>query len=1078
MNRLLLLTIFLMSTVASLAQGVTTSSINGVVKDQKGEPLPGATIIAVHTASGTQYGTSSRVDGGFTIPNARVGGPYTITTSFVGYHDDKRENIYLSLGQTYNLKIQLSEATVELESVVVTFSGGDVFNSERTGASTNISQNQINTLPTVGRNLTDFTRLTPQVIVTANQGISIAGANNRYNSIFIDGAVNNDVFGLSETGTNGGQANSISPISIDAIEEFQVVIAPFDVRLGGFAGGGINAVTRSGSNKFSGSVYTFFRNENLSGKTPTDNSDLERKKLDNFTAQTTGFRLGGPIIKDRLFFFVNAEVQRDKTPQPFDYGTYNGAVTQDQVDGLSDFLKTSYGYDPGGYLDNPSETKSDKFLIRLDYNISDNHKLTLRHSYTKGEAFKRARSSNSTINFGNNSEFFPSTTNSSAIELKSSFGNSKSNNLILGYTNVLDDRGSIGQDFPRVTINDGTNRIIFGTEPFSTINQLKSKIFTLTDNFTIYKGKNVWTFGTHNEYASFYNAFIGNAFGTYTFADLNAFLTGANSTDYERSYSLVDDVPGDGTEAAADFQTLQIGLYAQDEITINPNFKLTAGLRIDVPMFLNNPKPDDYFNSTVIPKIIAEGYDLQGASVGEVPQPQLMFSPRVGFNYDLKGDQTTQLRGGVGIFTSRIPYVWPGASYNNNGVLVGAIPGNANPKVAFRPDPYDQYTGPDVGAAVASPSGDINIFAKDFKFPQVFRASLAVDHQFPGGLTATLEGIYSKTLNNINYEQFNVKQPTVNLAGWDNRPRWNRTDAVDPTYRHILLGTNTNKGYSYNITAQLRKNFPFGLSTNIGYTFGQSKVLNEGTSSQNSSQWRFIENVNGKNRLDLSYSDFDLGSRIVASISYRKEYLKHFATTISLFYNGQSGARYSYIYRGSLLNDDPQANNTDNDLIYVPRYYDTYAEALANGEIRFVPITGTTPVSEDQQWADLNEFIESDDYLRSRRGKYAERNGARVPFTNVVDLRVLQDFFVTIGSTRHTLQISFDVFNFTNMLNKDWGRQYFNTNDNFRLIEYVNLGPDNIPNFRFAKPATKLNIDDSGLISSRWQAQLGIRYSF
>ena len=330
MNKLLLLTIFLMSTVASWAQGVTTSSISGVVKDQKGEPLPGATIIAVHTASGTQYGTSSRVDGGFTIPNARVGGPYTITTTFVGYHDDKREDIYLSLGQTYNLKIQLSEAAVELESVVVTASAGDVFNSERTGASTNISQNQINTLPTVGRNLTDFTRLTPQVIVTANQGISIAGANNRYNSIFIDGAVNNDVFGLSETGTNGGQANSISPISIDAIEEFQVVIAPFDVRLGGFAGGGINAVTRSGSNKFSGSVYTFFRNENLSGKTPTDNPDLERKKLDNFTAQTTGFRLGGPIIKDRLFFFVNAEVQRDKTPQPFDYGTYNGAVTQDR----------------------------------------------------------------------------------------------------------------------------------------------------------------------------------------------------------------------------------------------------------------------------------------------------------------------------------------------------------------------------------------------------------------------------------------------------------------------------------------------------------------------------------------------------------------------------------------------------------------------------------------------------------------------------------------------------------------------------------------------------------------------------
>ncbi len=1078
MNRILLLAFVLLVSGTAFAQGVTTASISGVIKDQNGEPLPGATIIARHTPSGTEYGTSSRTDGSFTILNARVGGPYTITTTFVGYTEDKKENIFLSLGQTHNIRIQLSETAVELADVEVTASRDDVFNSERTGASTNISQQQINSLPTVGRNLTDFTRLTPQVSITANQGISIAGTNNRYNSIFVDGAVNNDVFGLSETGTNGGQANSISPISIDAIEEFQVVIAPFDVRLGGFAGGGINAVTRSGSNKFSGSVYTFFRNEKLAGKTPTDNPSTERKKLDDFTAQTTGFRLGGPIIKDKLFFFVNAEVQRDETPQPFDYTTYNGTVTQTDLNGLTDFLKSNYGYDPGGYLDNPSETKSDKFLVRFDYNINSSHTLTMRHSYTKGEAYKRARSTNSTINFGNNSEFFPSTTNSTAIELKSAFGNSKSNNLIIGYTTVVDDRGSIGKDFPRVTINDGTNRIIFGTEPFSTINQLKSKILTLTDNFTIYKQKHAFTFGTHNEYATFYNAFVGNAYGTYTFADLNSFLIGAASTDYERSYSLVDDIAGDGTKAAADFQTLQLGVYAQDEITVNQKFRFTAGLRIDIPMFINKPQEDPYFNSTVIPKIEAEGYDLMGARVGEVPRPQVMLSPRIGFNYDLNGDQTTQIRGGVGIFTSRIPYVWPGASFNNNGVLIGSIPAGANPKVTFRPDPNDQYTGPDVGAVVATPSGDINIFAKNFKFPQVFRTSLAVDKLLPGGIVGTLEGIFSKTLNNINYEQFNIKQPTTTLVGQDNRPRWNRSDPVDATYRHILLGKNTSKGYTYNLTAQLKKNFDFGLSTSVGYTFGRSKVLNEGTSSQNSSQWRFIENVNGKNRLDLSYSDFDLGSRIVASVSYRKEYLKHFATTISLFYNGQSGARYSYVYRNSLLNDDPQATNTDNDLIYVPRDYATYTEALAAGEIRFVPITGSNPVTEDQQWADLNEFIKSDDYLNSRRGQYAERNGARVPFTNVIDLRVLQDFYLTIGSTRHTLQLSFDVFNFTNMLNKDWGRQYFNTNDNFRLIEYVNLGPDNIPNYRFAKPATKLNIDDSGLISSRWQAQVGVRYSF
>lgn len=1080
MRKFLLLTAFVLGSLGVWAQGVTTASISGTVTDQKGEPLPGATIVAVHVPSGSQYGAATRPDGKFNILNARVGGPYVITYSFVGYEDSKREGVYLNLGQTFSASISLSETATTLEGVEVKATRDVTFNAERNGASTNIDQEQIAILPTVSRSLTDFTRLTPQAIVTPNGGISIAGANNRYNSIFIDGAVNNDVFGLSETGTNGGQANGISPISIDAIEEFQVVLAPFDVRLGGFAGGGINAVTRSGNNTFSGSVYTFIRNESISGKTPTDNPALKPVKLDNFTAQTTGFRIGGPILKNKLFFFLNAEIQREKTPQPFDSTTYNGTTTPAQFTSLINFLNTEYGYDPGGFLDNPAETKSDKFLVRLDYNINKNHKITLRHSYTKGEAYKRVRSNSGTINFGNNSEFFPSTTNSTALEVKSTLGSTKSNNLIIGFTNVLDDRGSIGQDFPRVTINDGTSRIVFGTEPFSTVNQLKSKIFTITDNFTLYSGKHTLTFGTHNEYGSFYNAFIGNNYGTYTFSNLGVFLAEGNSTDYERSYSLVDDIGGDGTAAAADFQTLQLGFYVQDEFEVNDRLKLTGGVRVDVPMFLNDPKEDTYFNNTVIPKIEAAGYDLKGAKVGVVPDAQIMFSPRLGFNYDVTGTRSTQLRGGLGIFTSRIPYVWPGASYNNNGILVGAIPGGANPNVPFKPDPFDQYDGPDVGATVAVPSGDINLFAKDFKFPQIFRTTLAVDQKLPWNLTGTLEGVYSKTLNNINYTQMNIAPSTVNLAGQDKRPRYNRASGalIDNTYRHILLGENTNKGYSYNVTAQLTKPFDNGFSASAGYTFGRSKVINEGTSSQNSSQWRFIENVNGKNRLDLTNSDFDLGSRIIASVSYRKEYLNHFATSISLFYNGQSGQRFSYIYTNSLSNDDPQATNTGADLIYIPRDYATYAEALAAGEIRLIPITGSNPVSVDQQWADLNEFIKNDEYLNSRRGDYAERNGSRLPFTNVIDLKLVQDFYIMSGTTKHTLQLSFDVFNFTNMLNKDWGRQYFIGNDAFTLIRYESLGTDNIPNFTFTKPTTVKNIDDSGVVSSRWQAQFGVRYSF
>jgi hypothetical protein len=1066
----------------ALAQGVTTGTITGTVLNEKGESLPGATVVAIHMPSGTKYGSTTRDDGRFVIPNTRVGSPYTITVTFIGYKESKYEGVAVSLGRAFDLTAKLSESATELESVEVTAEKDAYFNRERIGTSTNIQKEQITSLPTVSRSLTDFTRATPQAMITANGGISIAGANNRYNSIFIDGAVNNDVFGLSETGTNGGQANSISPISIDAIEEIQVVLAPFDVRLGGFAGGGINAVTRSGGNKISGSAYTFYRDQNLAGRTPTSLAGVGRTKLGNFTAQTTGFRIGGPVRKDKIFFFLNGEVQRDKTPQPFNFATYNGSVTQADLQNLTSFLKNEYGYDAGGYLNNAAQTKSNKLLAKLDFNISNVHKFTVRHSYTNGEAYKRVRSASNQINFGNNSEFFPSTTNSTAAELKSTFSNSTSNDLILGFSKVIDDRGATGQPFPRVTIKDGTSNIIFGTEPFSTANLLKSSIFTLTDNFSLYQGKHSFTFGTHNEVSSFYNTFIGNNYGTYTFANLNAFLTKGKSTEYERSYSLVDNL-SDGTKAAGEFKALQLGFYGQDEWEVNKRLTFTGGLRIDIPMYIGRPKVDNYFNETTIPKIEAGGYDLKGARVGTMPSAKLMFSPRVGFNFDATGDRSVQLRGGIGIFTSRIPYVWPGASYNNNGVLIGAIPAGTNHQVNFRPDPFNQYTGQDVGTVVAVPSGDINLFSKRFKFPQIFRLTFAVDKTLPWNMVGTLEGIYTKTLNNVVYYQYNISQPSVNLAGQDNRLRYNRSAPIDPTYRHILLGDNTNKGFAYNFTAQLQKPFDHGFSGSVGYTFGRSKVLNEGTSSQNSSQWRNIENVNGKNKLDLSYSDFDLGSRIVAMFSYKKEYVSHFATTVSLFYNGQSGNRFSYIYAGSLSNDDPQSNSTASDLIYVPRSYATYAEAEAAGEIRFldIPVSSTdatVKVSREQQWQNLNAFIEDDKYLNSRRGKYAERNGSRLPFTSVLDIRILQDIFVTSGSTRHTLQISFDVFNFTNMLNKNWGRQYFYTNDNFPIIQYVSLGGDNIPNFRFNKPATKINIDDSGIVSSRWQGQVGLRYSF
>ncbi len=1077
----------------SFGQGSTTAALSGVVKDKNGEELPGATVLAVHTPTGSQFGAVTTLSGNYTILNMNVGGPYTITVQYVGFEDQKKENVYLSLGQTLRLNFDLAEDVQTVGEVVIT-SKTEIIDGQQTGAQTTVSQDQINALPTISRSLGDFTRTTPQARVAGNGGITIAGQNNRYNSIMIDGAVNNDVFGLSASGTNGGQTG-ISPISLDAIEQIQIVVAPYDVRQGGFSGGGINAVTRSGSNTVEGSAYYLFRNQSLAGKTPTDNESVERTRLDDFTSNIAGFRLGAPIIKDKLFIFVNGEIERSQTPQPFTFSDYRGNSSLSEIENLRTQLQSKFGYDAGGFLDNARELSSNKVFARLDWNINKDHKITLRHSYTQGESVGRSRSSAGTINYANNGVLFPSVTNSSALELKSRFGDNKSNSLIIGYTRVLDDRNQIGDPFPRVRINDGAGTIFFGSEEFSTANKLEQSTLTITDNFSIFKGKHTITFGTHNEFYSTYNLFVRQNFGSYVYASLDDFATildndptnDAGAIDYNRSYSLVDNITGDGSAAAAEFTGFQLGFYVQDEYAASDKLNLTFGLRADIPVF-NDPRANAGFNDSTINKI-AEFYpDLAGrVESGKLWKTPILISPRIGFNYDVKGDKTLQIRGGVGIFTSRIPLVWPGGVYNNNGLTVGGI---RRAGVAFRPDPFNQYVAEDFGGSVSLPSGQKDLFVEDFKLPQVIRASLAVDKQLPFGIVGTLEGIYSKTLNNVVYYNVNTKPSTRNLSGADDRPYWDRGSRIERAYTYILVGDNTNKGHSYNVTAQLQKPFNNGFMASFAYTYGRSMVINDGSSSQNSSQWRFMENVRGKNDLDLTYSDFDLGSRIISTLSYRLDYLDHAATTISLFYEGRSGQRFSYIYRGQLANDDTGSGSTEADLLYVP----------ANAsEINFTPITRTVDgevitITPEQQWAAFDEFIKSDDYLDSRRGQYAERNGSRLPFVNTLDLRLLQDFYIkTSNGKKHTLQFSFDIFNFTNLISKNWGRSYFVSNDNFRLVNLNRVNTVDgqlVPSFNYGTLSTSgeyqtvrerqdiFTINDSGINSSRWQMQIGARYTF
>lgn len=1060
-----------------MSQGTTTATMSGRISGSDGGTLPGATILATDLPSGTQYGTTTDANGYYRIANMNVGGPYRLVISYVGYETLTKDNVYLSLGQTFKMDIILSTKDVSIGGVEVLALKNDIFDGNRTGAETTVTLQSIEALPTVGRNFSDYTRLTPQAKVDQYGGVQIAGTNNRYNSIYIDGAVNNDVFGLTSQGTNGGQTG-ISPFSMDILDQISIQVAPYDVKLGGFSGAGINAVTRRGTNEFSGSAYYITRNESLAGLTPTNDETLERTQLADFSSNTYGFRAGGPLVKDKLFFFINAEIQQDETPQPFDFTTYNGSATEAELDALADKLR-GMGYEPGGYKDKIATLNGVKFFGRIDWNINKIHRLMVRHQYTNAEQYSPATSSTTAIRFANAGIYFPSTTNTTAIELKSNLSSTTSNNLILGFTSVRDDRNPMGGNFPYVRIKDGSSNIYFGSEEFSTANRLYQDIITLTDNYEIYKGKHTITLGTHNEFYSMYNLFVRQNFGSYQFADLATFMNDGAAYQYDRTFSAVDAITGDGSAAAADFNALQIGVYAQDEIQVSDKLKVTAGLRLDVPMFLSTPRENTDFNENVIPMLEDAGWDLEGAKTGQTPDPSLMVNPRIGFNYDVFGDKSLQIRGGAGIFTSRIPYVWPGASFQNNAVLTGGmkITAEGSPELLFNPDWNAQ---PSV-LPLTQPSGQVDIFAKDFKFPQVFRASLAADKKLPYGIVASFEGIFTKNISNVMYYNLRYVQDGTLTGTPDNRPIYRKLDlGVDPTtgknraYTDIIFGTNTNEGYGYTLTAQLQKNFDNGLTTSLAYTYGDAYSMNDGVSSQNSSQWRVV-NVRGKNDLDMAKSDFAMGHRIVGFVNYKKEYLKSMATSISLFYNGQSGDLYSYGYAdGSTkyLGEDNQSL----ELMYIPS---------TASDIHLVDMTDAdgNVTSATDQWTALNAFIDADEYLSANRGSYAVRNGARVPFVNLFDLRIAQDFYVKVGGKKNTIQIALDVFNLGNLLNKDWGRIYYASGayySNYPLVKFAGFEADGTtPTYTFTAPkSTVWAIDDSGLQSSRWQGQLTLRYIF
>jgi outer membrane receptor for ferrienterochelin and colicin len=1064
-NQFLCVAVVMLFSSVALAQGVTTSSINGQVTENGGSALPGASIVAVHTPSGTTYGVATDFEGFYRISNMRTGGPYTITISYVGFKDFKNENIFLSLGESKRVSANLSEDENVLDEVVITGQVNSIFDAGKTGAETKVSQRQVNTLPSISRNIADFARLTPQAKITGDDVISIAGQNNRFNAIYIDGAVNNDVFGLAGSGTNGGQTG-VSPISLDAIESFQVNVAPFDVRQSGFAGGSINAITKSGTNSFTGSAYTFLRNQDLAAKTPIGLAgDDEREKLAEFSSNIYGVRLGGPIIENKLFFFVNYEREDQETPQPFNISSYRGDATAADLNTLTDFLSSNFGYDAGGYENNTSSLVSDKLIAKIDWNINENNTLSLKHSYVKAVQLNARASNTGSINFFNRAVNFESITNSTALELNTKIGNKFSNNLVVGLTSVNDDRGPQGSPFPSVQIFDaaGTS-IFFGSEPFSTANLLEQRVLTLTDNFEIYSGRHTITIGTNNEFSSVKNVFFRQNFGDYRFNNLDAFYAGTPNR-YRHGYSLLGG-SGDNSEGAAEFDLFQFGLYIQDEVNFSDNFKLTAGVRIDIPYWEDGTENED-FNTRTVALLEAAGKDLQGARVGQGIDANVHLSPRVGFNWDVNGTKSTQIRGGLGIFTSRVPLVWPGGTYTNNGVTTGFIQLTGANAPDFNPNPDTQFQDPAQGSG--SVGGQVDLFAKDFMLPQVFKTNIAIDQKLPAGFTLSADFIWNDNITAVLYENINIAGPQFSTTGAGSRPNYG-FEKVDDTYSDIYLGTNTSAGSSYNIAATLSKNVitnKFDIRSALTYSYGEADGILDGTSSQNSSQWRNLETVNGSNAPDLSTSDFSPGHRILANSTFEFKWSDKVKTRIGLFYEGAEGSPFSYVYndRGALLSD----TGSFSALIFVP---DTEVQAQ---------LVDTDDATAAQQWAALDAYIDGNDYLRTRRGKFAERNADRSDWTHIIDLKFAQEFGITFGKKVHRFEVTADIFNFTNLLNKEWGVRTFTNFNQVQLLDFEGFAADGTtPQFSFDERAgdTDNIVDDSGLQSSRWQMQVGLRYTF
>jgi Carboxypeptidase regulatory-like domain len=1048
-QQLTLLVAFLLLATISFAQ-VTTSSMQGNVQDSKGEALVGATVVALHTSTGTRYTASTNSDGRFVLPNLRVGGPYTVTTSYIGFSADEMQDVFLTLAQKLNLKIVMKEGSTALNEVVVSGARDAILNGQRTGASTTINNEQLSVLPTISRSASDIYRLTP----SSGEGNSFMGRNGQFNNFSLNGTIFNNPFGL-DAATPGGQTDA-QPVSLDAIDQIQVSLAPYDVSQAGFTGAAINSVTKSGTNEFKGTAYGFFRNNNMVGQKVKGTEN----KVPTLNQGQYGFSFGGPLVKDKLFFFVNAEIERRG-----DLGTAGWVANRGQTGAnvsrvaASDFDKVAaalktFGYDPGAYEGFTLQTNNNKAIARLDYNINDKHKFYVVYNWLDAYKEKPAHPSAigrrgpdfTTMQFQNAGYRINNVIHSGIAELQSTFSSKISNKLQFGMTGFRDARDPNSTPFPTVNINkDGVRYIVAGHEPFSINNTLKQDVLQFNDNLNIYLNKHTLTVGGSFEKFQFDNSFnLGAYAGVFGpgYASVDAFLTATQDGTFKKDVDAAKatfetkNKAGVGVKdgwALAEFNVGQASLYVQDEFQVTNNATVTVGVRMDKPLYFDtqdkireNISADRNccYDPTI--KYFNPAGQVTTLDHTQLPSSKPLFSPRLGFNWDVRGDRSLQLRGGSGLFTGRFPFVWVG-----NQV--------ANPNFFF-------YCTTD----------------PNFKFPQVWRSNIGYDQKFGAGWVLSADVIYTKDVNAVMIRNYGAGTPSAKLQGADTRPIYANTDRAQvfgaPTNAYVF--SNTNVGSSFNTTVQLQRNWDKTFYTSLAYNFGNAKDASSISAEISSDAFDRNPAYGNINQAVLANSLYGNLHRVVGNVWKKFNYADgKLGTTVSVFFQYVKGGRYSYTYSGDINND----GSPTNDLIFIP----------TDAQIDQMAFSGTQTEQTAQRTA-LKAYIAQDAYLGDNRGQVSGKYVTLSPWFNNWDVRILQDLNLKVAGKTNTLQLSFDILNAGNLISSNWGVRQ--TPANTQPIG-VSVDAAGKPTYSFDTNLKSTFLADPSFLS-RWQMQVGLRYRF